>query len=148
VNAPRVVLFPNISISPRKSASETPGFLPLTLHWCCKPPSVTFQIPRPIFTLTIRLIDRLAVDAGARQTRALVVCVDVIDVDDQAEIRHIHGERRIEMVLSGDAMEPDGCIPARTSAWIGWPSGFDALLPQRTQMLEPGSRAQLGCPDR
>jgi hypothetical protein len=58
---------------------------------------VAFQVPRPVFTLTIRLIDGLAVDVGTRRTSALVVRVDVIDVDDQAGICHIYGERRIEM---------------------------------------------------
>jgi hypothetical protein len=80
---------------------------------------VTFQIPRPIFTLTIRLIDRFAVDAGTRGTSALVVRVDVIDLNDQAGICHIDGERRIEMVLRGDAMEPDGCLPG-TNFTMDW----------------------------
>jgi hypothetical protein len=77
---------------------------------------VAFQVPRAIFTLTIRLIDRLAVDVGTRRTRALVVRVDVIDVDDEAGICHIYGERRIEIVLSGDAMQPDGSIPGANLA--------------------------------
>ena len=58
---------------------------------------MSFQVPRPIFTLTIRLIDRLVVDVGTRRTSALVVRVDVIDEDDQPGICHIDGERRIEM---------------------------------------------------
>jgi hypothetical protein len=54
---------------------------------------VTFQVSRPIFTLTIWLVDRLAVDVGTRRARALVVRVDVVDVDEQAGICHIDGER-------------------------------------------------------
>jgi hypothetical protein len=65
---------------------------------------VAFKIARSIFTLTIRLIDRLAVDVGTRRTSALVVCVDIIDVDDQAGIRHIDGEGRVEIMLGGNAV--------------------------------------------
>jgi hypothetical protein len=71
---------------------------------------VTFQVPCPVFTLPIRLIDRLAIDAGTRRPSVLVVRIDVIDEDDQAGIRHIYGERRIEMMLDGVAMQPDGFI--------------------------------------
>jgi hypothetical protein len=40
----------------------------------------------------------------------LVVRVDVIDLDDQAGICHVDAARRVEMVLGGDAMQPDDCI--------------------------------------
>jgi hypothetical protein len=43
---------------------------------------MTFEVARSIFTLTIRLIDRLAVDARTCRTSALVVRVDIVDVDD------------------------------------------------------------------
>ena len=46
----------------------------------------------------------------ARLTRALVVRVHVIDLDDQTCICHVDRQRRIEMVLRGDAMQPDGGI--------------------------------------
>jgi hypothetical protein len=68
------------------------------------------RIACAVFALTVRLIDRLAVDAGARRTSALEVCVDIIDVDDQAGIRHVDGERRVEMMLGGHAVQPDGRI--------------------------------------
>ena len=71
---------------------------------------MAFRIARPIFTLAVRLIDRLAVDAGARGASLLVVRVDVIDLDDQAGICHVDGARRVEMVLGGDTMQPDDCI--------------------------------------
>jgi hypothetical protein len=71
---------------------------------------VAFRIARPVFTLAVRLIDRLAVDAGTGGARVLVVRVDVIDLDDQAGIRHVDAARRVEMVLGGDAMQPDGDI--------------------------------------
>ena len=72
---------------------------------------MTFEVSCSIFTLTIRLIDRLAVDACTRRPSALVVGVDVIHVDDQARVCHIDGEGRIEMMLSRDSMQPDGGIP-------------------------------------
>jgi hypothetical protein len=72
---------------------------------------VTFQVPRPVFTLTIRLIDRLAVDAGTRGSSVLVVCIDIVDMDDQAGIRHIDGQGGVEMMLGGNVVQPDGCIP-------------------------------------
>ena len=65
---------------------------------------MAFKIAGSIFTLTIRLIDRLAVDVGTRRTSALVVSVDIIDVDDQAGICHIDGEGRVEMMLGGNAV--------------------------------------------
>lgn len=40
----------------------------------------------------------------APATSALVVGVDIIDVDDQAGIRHIDGEGRVEMMLGGHAV--------------------------------------------
>jgi hypothetical protein len=71
---------------------------------------MAFRIARPVFTLAVRLIDRLVVDAGARGARLLVVRIDVIDLDDQAGICHVDATRRVEMVLGGDAMQPDGDI--------------------------------------
>jgi hypothetical protein len=76
----------------------------LRLHRRRKPPSVAFTISRSILTLTVRLIDRLAIDSGARRSGALVVRIDIIDVDDQARIRNIDGERRVELMLGGDTM--------------------------------------------
>lgn len=80
------------------------------LHGRCKPPTVAFQIARPIFTLTIWLIDGLAVDPGTCRASTPVVSIDVIHVNHQTRICHIHGERRIELVLGSDAMQPDGSI--------------------------------------
>jgi hypothetical protein len=71
---------------------------------------VTFQISRAVLTLAVRLIDRLAVDPGTRGTSPLVVRVDVIDMDDEASVGHIDGTWRIELMLCGDAVEPNGCI--------------------------------------
>jgi len=76
-------------------------------HRCRKPPSVTLWITRSIFTLIVRLIDRLAVNSGTGRASALVVCVDIIDANDQARVRHIDTERRIEMMFCGGAVEPD-----------------------------------------
>jgi hypothetical protein len=75
-----------------------------------KPPSVAFKIARSILSLTIRLTDRLAVDSGTRLASVLVVRINIIDVDHQARVRHIDGDRRVEVVLSRDTVQPDGRI--------------------------------------
>jgi len=71
---------------------------------------VAFRIARAILTLTVRLIDRLAVDPGTRRTSPRVVCVDIIDTDDHPGIRHVDGKRRVEMMLGGHVVQPDRCI--------------------------------------
>ena len=54
---------------------------------------MTFWITRSIFPLTVRLIDRLAVNSGAGGASALVVRVDIIDAHDQACVCRIYTER-------------------------------------------------------
>jgi hypothetical protein len=39
-----------------------------------------------------------------------VVGIDIIDMNEEAGVRHIRGTWRIEMVLRGDPMQPDGRI--------------------------------------
>jgi len=65
---------------------------------------VAFKIARAIFSLAIWLIDRFAINMGARRTSALVVRIDIIYVNDETGISHIRGERRIKMMLCGDAV--------------------------------------------
>jgi hypothetical protein len=68
---------------------------------------VALEVTRSVLTLAVRLIDRFTVDAGARRPGALVVRIDVVDVDNQAGIRDIGGARRFEIVFGRDSMEPD-----------------------------------------
>jgi hypothetical protein len=83
---------------------------------------VAFEIARPVFTLTVRLVDRLAVDLSTLSTSALVMCVDIIDVDDQAGIRYIDGARRVEMMRSMDASrnEPEWRTRKSSAAVMSW----------------------------
>jgi hypothetical protein len=80
---------------------------------------VTFKVTCPVFTLAIWLIDRLAVDACTRRTSVLVVRVDVIDEDDQSGVCHVCGERRLEMVLRSNMVEPNRCV-AGTDFPMDW----------------------------
>lgn len=84
--------------------------LTLSVHRRREPPAVAFRIARPVFPLAVRLIDRFAVDARTRSAGVLVVRVDIIDLDDQPGICHVYSGGRVEMVLGGDAMQPDDCI--------------------------------------
>jgi len=47
---------------------------------------VTFRVARAVLALAVGLVNRLAVDPGARGARALVVCVDIIDMDDETGV--------------------------------------------------------------
>jgi hypothetical protein len=65
----------------------------LSAHRCRKPQTVLLGITRSVFTLTVRLIDRRAVDSGACRVCVKVVRVDIVDMDDQARVRHIRSLR-------------------------------------------------------
>ena len=67
---------------------------------------MTFKVTHAVFALAIRLIGRLAVDARACRASVLIVRVDVIDEDDQAGVCHVCSERRLEIVLRSDMVEP------------------------------------------
>jgi hypothetical protein len=68
------------------------------------------EVARAVLALTVRLVDRLAVDPGARSARTRAVRVDVIDLDEQTGVGHVDTARGIEAMLGGDAVEPDGRI--------------------------------------
>jgi hypothetical protein len=57
--------------------------------------------------LTVRLIDWLGINARAGSQSALVVCIDIGNMNDKTRVRDIRHERRSELVLCCDAMEPD-----------------------------------------
>ena len=67
-----------------------------------------FEIACAILALTVRLIDRLAVDARARRPRVLEVRVDIVNLDDQARIRDVGGKRRLEAMFSCLGVQEDG----------------------------------------
>jgi len=71
---------------------------------------VTFKIPRAVLALTVRLIDRLRIDARTSRARPFVVCVNIVDMYDETRVRDIRGQGRIESVLRRDAVEPDGGV--------------------------------------
>jgi hypothetical protein len=48
-----------------------------------------FEIACAILALTVRLIDGFAVDPRARRPRVLEVRVDIVNLDEQAGIRHV-----------------------------------------------------------
>ena len=102
---------------------------------------MAFRIARPVFTLAVRLIDRLAVDAGTGGARVLVVRVDVIDLDDQAGICHVDAARRVEMMLGGDAMQPDGNITRTHLTMNRLPVGCS----MHTSRREPNARTRKSC---
>jgi hypothetical protein len=85
----------------------------------CKPPSVSFKIPRAILALPIWLIDRLRIDERTSRTCSLVVRIDIIHVHEEARISHVRDQGGIESMFRRHAVQPD-CGVTRTDLAMDW----------------------------
>ena len=48
-----------------------------------------FRVPRAVLALAIRLVHRLRIDPRTGRSRALVVRIDILHVDEKARVRDI-----------------------------------------------------------
>jgi hypothetical protein len=102
---------------------------------------VTFRVPRAVLTLTVWLIDRLTVDAGPGPTRTVVMRIDIVDVDEQAGMRDGSGQRRLELILRSDLVQPDGRIARADFAVDGLTIGS----PMEAARRDPNARTRKSC---
>jgi hypothetical protein len=84
-----------------------------------EPPAVPFKISRPIFALSIRLIDGLRVNTSTCGSRLFVVCVDIVHVHKETRISDVGGPRGIELVFRHHTVQPDGGFPRANLAVNG-----------------------------
>jgi hypothetical protein len=69
---------------------------------------MALRIARPVFELAVRLIGWLRVDACPGRMGVSEVCTNIRDVHDKPGTGHAHRLRRTELVLSGNAVKPNG----------------------------------------
>jgi hypothetical protein len=95
----------------------------------CKPPSVSFEIPRAVLALPIRLIDGLRIDERTSRTSPLVVRIDIIHMYEETRIRDIRGQGGIETMFRRHAMQPNRGVTRTDLAMDGLTFGVSRHAP-------------------
>src|SRR4051812_11053215 len=91
----------------RKSCSCMASVLAPRLSRRGEPPPAPLEIARPIFAVSIRLIDGLQVNPSTCGSPLFVVRVDIVHVHKETRIGDVAGPRGIELVLRHHAVQPD-----------------------------------------